>query len=97
MTMPSASALIGNRLASASRQTRATTLLPEPFTPTIIKSALGDVEALQRDSRAKLERLRACLDDYPEDHLELTVQVKAKLDESCREITAGDYATPQAG
>jgi hypothetical protein len=65
--------------------------------PTILKSLRRDVEALKRDSRAKLEQLGACFDDYLEDQFELTDEVKAVLDESCREIAAGDYTTPQAG
>jgi hypothetical protein len=41
--------------------------------------------------------LRAWFEDYLEDQLELTEEVKAKLDESRREIAAGDYTTRQVG
>src|ERR1035437_6088856 len=51
ITIPSASTLIGKRLASTSRQTRATTQLPEPFTPVTLKIALGDVKDQPRESR----------------------------------------------
>jgi hypothetical protein len=41
--------------------------------------------------------LRAWFEDYVEDQLELTDEVKAKLDESRREIGAGRYTTRQPG
>jgi hypothetical protein len=42
-----------------------------------------------------LEQLYAWFEDYVEDHLELTDEVKARLDESRREIAAGSYITRQ--
>ncbi|MCU0782540.1 MAG: hypothetical protein MUF81_00555 [Verrucomicrobia bacterium] len=39
----------------------------------------------------EIEAVRAWIDDFLEDQLELKDEVKAKLDESRREIAAGDY------
>lgn len=47
--------------------------------------------AIPRLSRAEVEELRAWIDDFLEDQLELTDEVKAKLDQSRREIAAGNY------
>ena len=61
-------------------------------------STVQEIEAaIPRLSRAELEQLRAWFEDYLEDQLELTEEVKAKLDESRREIAAGDYTTRQVG
>ncbi len=38
-----------------------------------------------------MEKVRAWVDDYLEDQLELADEVKARLDQSCREITEGRY------
>ena len=51
--------------------------------------------AIPRLSRAEVEELRAWIDDFLEDALELTDEVKAKLDQSRREIAAGNYTTRQ--
>jgi hypothetical protein len=60
-------------------------------------STVQEIEAaIPRLSRAELEQLRAWFEDYVEDQLELTDEVKAKLDESRREIGAGDFTTHQA-
>ena len=60
-------------------------------------STVQEIEAaIPRLSRVELEELRAWFEDYLEDHLELTDEVKAKLDESRREIAAGNYTTRQA-
>ena len=40
-------------------------------------------------SREEIEQIRTWIDDYLEDQLELTDDVKAKLDQSRREIAAG--------
>jgi len=57
-------------------------------------STVQEIEAaIPRLSRAELEQLRAWFEDYLEDQLELTNEVKTKLDESRREIAAGDYTT----
>jgi t-SNARE complex subunit (syntaxin) len=46
-------------------------------------------------SREEIEQIRRWIDDYLEDQLELTDDVKAKLDQSRREIAAGQYTTRQ--
>jgi len=46
-------------------------------------------------SREEIEQIRVWIDDYLEDQLELTDDVKAKLDRSRREIAAGQYTTRQ--
>jgi hypothetical protein len=50
-------------------------------------------EAIPRLSREEVEAIRDWIDDYLEDHLELNDEVKAKLDQSRREIAAGKYTT----
>jgi hypothetical protein len=57
-------------------------------------STVQEIEAaIPLLSRAELDELRAWLEDYLEDQLELTEEVKTKLDESRREIAAGHYTT----
>jgi hypothetical protein len=51
--------------------------------------------AIPRLSRAELEQFHAWYEDFLEDHLDLTDEVKARLDESRREIAAGNYTTRQ--
>lgn len=51
--------------------------------------------AIPRLTRAEVEELRAWIDDFLEDQLELTDEVKAKLDQSRREIAEGNYTTRQ--
>jgi hypothetical protein len=46
-------------------------------------------------SRKEIEEIRQWIDDYLEDHIELTDEIKAKLDRSRREIAAGQYTTRQ--
>jgi hypothetical protein len=46
-------------------------------------------EALPKLSRQEVEAIRDWIDDYLEDQLDLTDQVKAKLDQSRRDIAAG--------
>ncbi|MBI5775084.1 MAG: hypothetical protein HZA89_15265 [Verrucomicrobia bacterium] len=59
-------------------------------------STVQEIEAaIPRLSRAEIEEIRAWIDDFLEEQLELTDEVKAKLDESRREIAAGHYATRQ--
>jgi hypothetical protein len=59
-------------------------------------STVQEIEAaIPRLSRAEIEEIRAWIDDFLEDQLELTDEVKAKLDESRREIAAGHYTTRQ--
>jgi t-SNARE complex subunit (syntaxin) len=49
--------------------------------------------AIPKLSREEIERIREWIDDYLEDQLDLTNEVKAKLDQSRREIAAGQYTT----
>ena len=59
-------------------------------------STVQEIEAaIPRLSRAEIEEIRAWIDDFLENQLELTDEVKAKLDESRREIAAGHYTTRQ--
>ena len=53
-------------------------------------STVKEIEAaIPQLSRAEIEDLRNWIDDYLEDQLELTDEVKAKLDESRADIAAG--------
>jgi len=45
--------------------------------------------ALPKLSREEIKEIREWIDDYLEDQLELTDEVKAKLEQSRREIAAG--------
>ncbi len=59
-------------------------------------STVQELEAtIPRLSRAELEQFRAWFEDYIEDRLELTDEVKAQLDQSRREIADGNYTTRQ--
>ncbi len=59
-------------------------------------SSVQEIEAaIPRLSRAEVEEVRAWIDDFLEDQLELTDDVKAKLDQSRREIAEGNYTTRQ--
>jgi hypothetical protein len=51
--------------------------------------------AIPKLSVKELEELKEWLEDYFEDQLELTDEVKAKLDESRAQIAAGQYRTRQ--
>ncbi len=51
--------------------------------------------AIPNLSREEVEQIRAWIDDYLEDHLELTEEVEAKLDQSRHEIAANQYTTRQ--
>jgi hypothetical protein len=51
--------------------------------------------AIPKLSRAEIEQIREWIDDYLEDDLELSDQVKAKLDQSRAEIAAGRFTTRQ--
>ena len=52
-------------------------------------------EAIPQLSRDEIEQIRKWIEDYLEDHLDLTDEVKAKLDQSRAEIAAGRYTTRQ--
>ena len=57
-------------------------------------STVEEIEAaIPKLSRAEIEEIREWIDDYLEDRLELTEDVKAKLDQSRAEIKAGQYTT----
>lgn len=59
-------------------------------------STVQEIEAaIPRLSRADLAEFHAWFEEYVEDQLQLTDAVKAKLDESHREITAGNFTTRQ--
>lgn len=61
-------------------------------------STVQEIEsAIPRLSPAELAELRRWFEDYVEDHLELTDDVAAKLDESRREIAAGQFTIRQTG
>ena len=61
-------------------------------------STVQEIEAaIPRLTRAELDQLRVWFEDYLEDQLELTEEVKGKLDESRREIAAGHFTTRPAG
>jgi hypothetical protein len=57
-------------------------------------STVREIEAaIPKLSRTELEEFRAWFEDYIEDRLELTDDVKAKLDQSRREIAEGNFTT----
>jgi hypothetical protein len=59
-------------------------------------SSIQEIEAvIPKLSRAEVEEVRAWIDDFLEDQLELTDEAKAKLDQSRREIAEGNYTTRQ--
>ena len=51
--------------------------------------------AIPKLSREEVEEIREWIDDYLEDDLELSDEVKAKLDQSRAEIAAGRFTTRQ--
>ena len=59
-------------------------------------STVKDIQAaIPKLSREEIEEIRQWIEDYLEEQLELTDEVKAKLDQSRREIAAGQYTTRQ--
>ena len=59
-------------------------------------STLKEIQAaIPNLSREEIEQIRTWIDDYLENQLELTDEVKAKLDQSRREIAASQYTTRQ--
>ena len=59
-------------------------------------STLQEIEAaVPKLSPTELAKLQAWLDDYCEEHLELTDAVKSALDEARRDIEQGRYRTRQ--
>ena len=51
--------------------------------------------AIPNLSREEIEQIRTWIDDYLEDQLEISDEVKTKLEQSRREIAAGQYTTRQ--
>jgi hypothetical protein len=59
-------------------------------------STVQEIEAaIPRLTRTEVEELRAWIEDYLEDQLELTDEVKASLDQSRRDIASGQFTTRQ--
>jgi hypothetical protein len=59
-------------------------------------SSVQEIEAvLPKLSRAEMEQVRAWIDNFLEDQLELADEVKARLDQSRREIAEGRYTIRQ--
>ena len=59
-------------------------------------STVREIEAaIPKLSRVEIEEIRDWIDDYLEDRLELTDDVKVNLDQSRAEIAAGQYTTRQ--
>jgi hypothetical protein len=52
--------------------------------------------AIPKLSRAEIEQIREWIDDFLEDRLDLSDDVKRKLDESRAEIAAGNFTTRRA-
>jgi hypothetical protein len=53
-------------------------------------------EAIPKLSRKEIEAVRDWIEEYLEDQLELSDEVKDKLDQSRREIAGEQYTTRQA-
>ena len=51
--------------------------------------------AIPKLSREEVEQIREWIEDYLEDRLELSDEVKTKLDQSRSEVSAGQYTTRQ--
>lgn len=61
-------------------------------------STVQEIEAaIPLLTRAEIEQIRAWIDDYLEDQLELNEGVAAKLEQSRREIAQGNCTTRQPG
>jgi hypothetical protein len=66
-----------------------------PFILTIVTTVKEIEAAIPQLSRAEVEEFRAWFENFLEDQLELTDDVKAKLEQSRQEIAAGNYTTRQ--
>ena len=71
-------------------------ILPQVGYLAAMSTVLEIEAAIPKLSRAELEEFCVWFENYVEDHLELTDEVKAKLDQSRREIAAGNYTTRQS-
>jgi hypothetical protein len=78
-----------------SRRKEALQIGPSPFILLFVTTVKEIEAAIPRLTRAEVEELRAWIDDFLEDQLELTDEVKARLDQSRREIAEGNYTTRQ--
>lgn len=59
-------------------------------------STVQEIEAaIPHLKREEVEALQAWIADYLEDQFELTDEIKARLDESRREIATGQFTTRQ--
>jgi ABC-type phosphate transport system ATPase subunit len=59
-------------------------------------STVSEIEAvIPKLSRTEVEELRTWIENFLEDQLELTGEVKARLDQSRREISEGQHTTRQ--
>jgi hypothetical protein len=59
-------------------------------------STVREIEdAIPRLQRSEIEALRDFIDDYLEDHLALSDEVAAKIEQSKKEIAAGQFTTRQ--
>ena len=59
-------------------------------------STVQEIEAaIPRLSRREIKEIRAWIDNFLEDQLELNDEVKSQLDQSRRDIAEGNYKTRQ--
>ena len=59
-------------------------------------STVQEIEAaIPKLSRAEVEKLHAWIEDFLEDHAELSDTAKARIEESRREIAQGNFTTRQ--
>jgi hypothetical protein len=64
---------------------------PIPFLLLFVTTVKEIEAAIPRLSRAEIEEFRAWFEDFLEGQLELTDEVKAKLDQARGEIAQGNY------
>ena len=81
-------------IRSLTRSNKVRLFYPATLGYLLAMSTVKDIEAaIPTLTRAEIEEIRDWIDDYLEDKLELTDDVKAKLDQSRSEIAAGHYTT----
>ena len=57
-------------------------------------STVKEIEAaIPRLTRSEVEELREWIEDYLEERLEITDEVRSKLDQSRREVAEGQFTT----
>jgi hypothetical protein len=60
-------------------------------------SSVQEIQAaIPKLSRAEIEQIREWIEDYLEDRLELSDEVKTKLDQSRADVSAGNYTERRA-